>query len=45
MLSDAQCSELEPLVEARRPKAKTLPQDLRSVRTVQGAGVCFGVQL
>ena len=29
MLSDAQWSELEPLVEACRPKAKTPPQDLR----------------
>jgi transposase len=29
MLSDAQRSELEPLVEACRPKAKTPPQDLR----------------
>ncbi len=28
MLSDAQWSELEPLVEACRPKAKTPPQDL-----------------
>ncbi|KMO42998.1 transposase [Methylobacterium variabile] len=32
MLSDAQWAELEPLVEARRPKGKTPPQDLR--RTV-----------
>ena len=32
MLSDAQWSELEPLVEACRPKAKTPPQDLQ--RTV-----------
>ena len=29
MLSDAQWSELEPLVEACRSKAKTPPQDLR----------------
>jgi transposase len=29
MLSDAQWSELEPLVEACRPKAKTPPQDLQ----------------
>ena len=29
MLSDAQWSELEPLVEVCRPKAKTPPQDLR----------------
>jgi len=29
MLSDAQWSELEPLLEACRPKAKTPPQDLR----------------
>src|SRR5829696_7806330 len=29
MLSDAQWSELEPLVEACRPKGKTPPQDLR----------------
>ncbi len=29
MLSDAQWAELEPLVEACRPKAKTPPQDLR----------------
>jgi transposase len=29
MLSDAQWSELDPLVEACRPKAKTPPQDLR----------------
>ncbi|GJD93986.1 hypothetical protein OCOJLMKI_1184 [Methylobacterium iners] len=29
MLSDAQWSELEPLIEACRPKAKTPPQDLR----------------
>ncbi len=29
MLSDAQWSELEPLVEACRPKAKTSPQDLQ----------------
>lgn len=29
MQSDAQWSELEPLVEACRPKAKTPPQDLR----------------
>ena len=29
MLSDAQWSELEALVEARRPKPKTPPQDLR----------------
>jgi transposase len=28
MLSDVQWSELEPLVEACRPKAKTPPQDL-----------------
>ena len=32
MLSDAQWAELEPLVEACRPKAKTPPQDLQ--RTV-----------
>ena len=32
MLSDAQWAELEPLVEACRPKGKTPPQDLR--RTV-----------
>ena len=32
MLSDAQWAVLEPLVEACRPKGKTLPQDLR--RTV-----------
>jgi transposase len=29
MLSDAQWSELEPLVEVCRPKAKTPPQDLQ----------------
>ena len=29
MLSDAQWAMLEPLVEARRPKGKTPPQDLR----------------
>ena len=29
MLSDAQWAELEPLVEACRPKAKTPPQNLR----------------
>jgi transposase len=29
MLSDVQWSELEPLVEACRPKAKTPPQDLQ----------------
>ena len=29
MLSDAQWGELEPLIEACRPKAKTPPQDLR----------------
>ena len=29
MLSDAQWSELEPLVEVWRPKAKTPPQDLQ----------------
>jgi transposase len=29
MLNDAQWSELEPLVEACRPKAKTPPQDLQ----------------
>ncbi|WP_409566647.1 transposase [Methylobacterium sp. E-005] len=29
MLGDAQRSELEPLVEACRPKAKTPPQDLQ----------------
>ena len=29
MLSDAQWADLEPLVEACRPKAKTPPQDLR----------------
>ena len=29
MLSDAQWAELEPLVEACRPKAKTPPQDLQ----------------
>jgi transposase len=32
MLSDAQWGELEPLVEACRPKGKTPPEDLR--RTV-----------
>ncbi|GJE52693.1 hypothetical protein GOFOIKOB_5767 [Methylobacterium tardum] len=30
MLSDVQWSDLEPLDEACRPKAKTLPQDLQS---------------
>ena len=29
MLSDAQWSELEPLIEECRPRAKTPPQDLR----------------
>ncbi len=29
MLSEAQWAELEPLVEACRPKGKTPPQDLR----------------
>ena len=29
MLSDAQWTELEPLVEACRPKGKTPPEDLR----------------
>ena len=29
MLSDAQWALLEPLIEARRPKGKTRPQDLR----------------
>ena len=29
MLSDAQWFELEPLIEACRPKAKTPPQDLQ----------------
>src|SRR3954453_13506278 len=29
MLSDAQWMSLEPLVEARRPKGKTQPKDLR----------------
>ncbi len=29
MLSDAQWGELEPLIEAFRPKAKTPPKELR----------------
>ncbi len=29
MLSDAQWGELEPLIEACRPKAKTPPKELR----------------
>ncbi len=29
MLTDAQWAELEPLIEACRPKGNTLPQDLR----------------
>ena len=42
MLSDAQWSELEPLVEACRPKAKTPPQDLQRTLSAISGGIRTG---